>query len=59
MKGLVLAGLGVAAASGLVALMAGALVFRVKARDGLGFVFGDAMLMVFAIVTAVLRAVTA
>jgi hypothetical protein len=59
LAGLGFAGLGVASAIGLVALMAGAVVFRVKARDGLGFVLGDATLMVFAIVTAVLRSVTA
>ena len=57
--GLALAALGVAAAVGLVALMAGAVVFRVKARDGVGFVFGDAALMLVAILTAALRAITA
>lgn len=46
--------LGAAAASGLVLLMAGALVFRVRVRDSVGFLFGDATLLVLAAATAAL-----
>jgi len=57
--GLVLAALGVAAAVGLVALMAGAVAFRVRAHDGLGFILGDTVLMGVALLDAALRAITA
>lgn len=53
--GLGIAALGVAAAAGVVLLMAGAVAFRVHAHDALGFVFGDMMLMVAAGVTLALR----
>ncbi len=57
--GLHLAPLGVAAAAGLVGLMAGALTFRIRVRDAVPFLLGDAALLVLACVTATLRAVTA
>ncbi len=53
--GLGIAPLGVAAALGLVLLMTGAVAFRLRVHDGLGFVFGDTMLMVLAGVAAALR----
>jgi hypothetical protein len=53
--GLEIAPLGVAAAAGLVLLMAGAVTFRLRVHDAFGFVFGDTMLMVLAGVTAALR----
>jgi hypothetical protein len=46
--------LAAAAASGLVLLMAGALAFRVRARDSLAFLFGDAALLGLAATTAAL-----
>jgi hypothetical protein len=46
--------LAVAAASGLVVLMAGALAFRVRVRDSVGFLFGDAALLGLAAATAAL-----
>ena len=46
--------LATAAASGLVLLMAGALVFRVRVRDSVGFLLGDATLLVLAAATAAL-----
>lgn len=46
---------GVAAASGLVLLMAGALVFRLRVHDSGGFLLGDAVLLGLAVATAVLR----
>lgn len=46
--------LGAAAASGLVLLMAGALAFRVRVRDSVGFLFGDATLLGLAAATAAL-----
>jgi hypothetical protein len=46
--------LGAAAASGLVLLMAGALVFRVRVGDSVGFLFGDATLLALAAATAAL-----
>ena len=55
LAGLSIAPLGVAAATGLVLLMAGAVAFRLRVHDGFGFVFGDTMLMVLAGVTAALR----
>jgi hypothetical protein len=45
-------------AAGLVALMAGALAFRIRVRDTVPFLLGDATLLVLAGVTAVLRAAT-
>jgi hypothetical protein len=59
LAGLGIAGLGVAAAAGLVALMAGALAFRIRVRDALPFLLGDAALLVLAAVTATLRVLTA
>ena len=58
-SGLAVWQLGVAAAVGLVALMAGALVFRLRVRDAAPFLLGDAVMMGLAAATAVLRAVTA
>lgn len=46
--------LSAAAASGLVLLMAGALAFRVRVRDSIGFLFGDATLLGLAAATAAL-----
>jgi hypothetical protein len=57
--GLHFAPLGVASAVGLVALMAGALTFRVRVRDAIPFLLGDAAFLVVAGVTAALRVVTA
>jgi hypothetical protein len=45
----------VAAAIGLVCLMAGALAFRLRVHDSAGFLFGDAALLGLAAATAVLR----
>ena len=45
----------VAAAIGLVCVMAGALAFRLRIHDSAGFLFGDAALLGVAAVTAVLR----
>lgn len=53
--GLGVTALGVAAAVGLVLLMAGAVAFRLRAHDSLGFVLGDGTLMVLAGITAMLR----
>ena len=44
----------VAAAAGLVLLMAGALAFRLRVRDSVGFLFGDAALLGAAATTLVL-----
>jgi DoxX-like family len=57
--GLKVAPLGVAAAAGLVALMAGAVFFRARVHDANPLIAGDATVMVIAGVTAVLRTVTA
>ena len=46
-----------AAAICLVLLMAGALAFRARVHDSVGFLFGDAVLLGLAVVTAVLRIV--
>ena len=46
--------LAAAAASGLVLLMAGALAFRIRVRDSVGFLFGDATLLALAAATAAL-----
>jgi hypothetical protein len=57
--GLKVAPLGVAAAAGLVVLMAGAVFFRARVYDAGSLIAGDAMVMAIAGVTAALRAVTA
>jgi DoxX-like family len=59
LAGLGIAPLGIAAAAGLAALMAGALTFRIRVRDTIPFLLGDAAVLVLAAVTATLRAVTA
>jgi hypothetical protein len=59
LAGLLIAPLGIAAAAGLVALMAGALAFRLRVHDAIAFPAGDAALLVLAAVTAILRASTA
>ena len=59
LSGLAIAPFGVAACIGLVALMAGALAFRLRVHDRLPLIVGDGVIMVMAGVTAVLRAVTA
>lgn len=46
--------LAAAAASGLVLLMAGALTFRVRVSDSVGFLLGDATLLALAAATAAL-----
>lgn len=46
---------GVAAAIGLVVLMAGALAFRLRIHDSVGYLLGDAALLGLAAATAVLR----
>jgi hypothetical protein len=58
LAGLSIAPLGVAAAAGLVALMAGALAFRIRAHDAIPFLLADAVLLVLAAVTATLRTLT-
>lgn len=47
--------LAVAPAIGLAMLMAGAVAFRLRVHDSAGFLFGDAVLLAVAAVTAVLR----
>lgn len=59
LAGLGIAPLGVAAAAGLVALMAGALAFRIRVHDTIPFLVGDATVMVLAGVTAALRVISA
>ncbi len=59
LAGLGIAALGIAAAAGLVALMAGALTFRIRVRDAIPWLLGDAAVLVLAAVTATLRALTA
>jgi hypothetical protein len=59
LAGLGIAPLGVAAAAGLVALMVGALAFRIRVHDAIPWLLGDAAVLVLAAVTAVLRALTA
>jgi hypothetical protein len=59
LAGLGIAALGVAAAAGLVALMTGALAFRIRVRDAIPWLLGDAAVLVLAAVTATLRAMTA
>jgi hypothetical protein len=58
LAGLGIAPLGIAAAAGLVALMAGALAFRIRVHDAIPFLLGDAALLVLAAITAALRALT-
>ena len=55
LAGFALAPLGAAAAIGLVLLMAGALAFRVRARDSAAFLLGDGVLLALAAATAALR----
>ena len=57
--GLGLAPLGVAAAAGVVLLMAGAVAFRVRVHDAVGFVLGDSVLMILAGLTVAFRALSA
>ena len=59
LTGLAVWPLGVAAGIGLVALMGGALAFRIRIHDTVPFLFGDAAIMVLAGATAVLRVITA
>jgi hypothetical protein len=59
LAGLGIAPLGIAAAAGLVALMAGALALRIRVHDAIAFLLGDAAVLVLAAVTAALRALTA
>lgn len=47
--------LGAAAAIGLVLLMSGALIARIRVRDGVPFLVGDAVFLVAAAITALLR----
>lgn len=54
LAGYVSAPLGAAAASGLALLMAGALVFRVRVHDSVGFLVGDAALLGLAAATVAL-----
>jgi hypothetical protein len=49
---------GAVAATGLAALMAGALTFRLRIRDSPGYLLGDAALLGIAAATAVLRVVS-
>jgi hypothetical protein len=58
LAGLGIAPLGIAAAAGLVALMVGALAFRIRVHDAIPFLLGDAALLVLAGVTTILRTVT-
>jgi hypothetical protein len=53
--GYVSAPLAVAAATGLVVLMTGALAFRLRVHDAFGFLLADAALLGLAAATAVLR----
>ena len=59
LAGLGIAVLGIAAAAGLVALMAGALAFRIRVRDAIPWLLGDAAVLMLAAATATLRALTA
>ncbi len=52
------AALGAAAAVGLVAVMTGALAFRLRVHDSAGFLLGDAALLSLAAATAILRITT-
>lgn len=55
LAGLDTAPFGVAAAAGLILLMAGAIAFRLRVHDSVGFVLGDTTLMVLAGLTVALR----
>jgi hypothetical protein len=55
LAGLDSAPLGVAAAAGLILLMAGAVALRLRVHDAVGFVLGDATLMMLAGITIALR----
>ena len=57
--GVGVAPLGIAASVGLVALMSGAIAFRLRAHDALPFVLGDSAVLLVAAVTATLRALSA
>jgi DoxX-like protein len=57
--GLVVAPLGIAAATGLVLLMAGAVAFHIRAKDPAGRIAGPAIAGLAAIATLALRAATA
>ena len=59
LAGLAVAPLGLAAASGLVLLMAGALSFRIRVHDRFTLLLGDATFMLLAAATAALRIATA
>ena len=59
LAGFVIAPLGVAAATGLVVLMAGALAFRIRVRDRIPLLLGDAAILILAGAAATLRAMTA
>lgn len=58
LAGLAIAPIGIAAAAGLVALMVGALAFRIRAHNAIPFLLADVMLLVLAAVTATLRSLT-
>ena len=53
--GFSIAPLGAAAALGLVILMAGALAFRLRVHDAVGFLVGDATILALAAATVALR----
>jgi hypothetical protein len=53
--GYAIVSVGTAAAIGLVLLMAGALAFRLRVHDAVGFLLGDAVLLALAAATVVLR----
>jgi hypothetical protein len=53
--GLAVVPIGVAAAVGLILLMAGALAFRIRVGDGPAFLLGDTMFLLLAAATAALR----
>lgn len=57
--GLAFAPFGIAAAVGLVLLMTGALLFRLRARDAVPFLLGDGMFIALAAAAVLLRLVTA
>jgi hypothetical protein len=57
--GFAVAPLGAAAAIGLVLLMAGALSFRIRVRDHIPLLLGDAAFLLLAATTATLRIITA
>ena len=55
LAGLGFAPLGIAAAAGLILLMAGAVAFRLRVHDAVQFVLGDTALLVLAGITIALR----